>query len=172
MVYGLADVVQQRRMIEQSEADPDYKRVSTTKLDGILGLCEISECRRVRLLDYFGEASGPCGNCDNCLVPPEQWDGTQVAQKLMSCVYRCEAASGFGFGAQHVIDILRGSHTAKVVLFHHDRLSTFGIGAEFTVAQWRSVLRQLVMLRLVEVDHERFSVLRLTPSAREVLKGE
>ncbi|HEX5462651.1 MAG TPA: DNA helicase RecQ [Steroidobacteraceae bacterium] len=172
MVYGLQDVVQQRRMIEQSEASADYKRVATAKLDALLGLCETTECRRVRLLDYFGEVAQPCGNCDNCLDRPEEWDGTVAAQKLLSCIARCESATGFGFGAQHVIDILRGNRTVKVEQFRHERLSTFGIGADLEVAQWRSVLRQLVMLRLVEVDTERYSVLRLTSACREVLRGE
>jgi len=172
MVYGLQDVVQQRRMIDQSEASADYKRVSTTKLDALLGLCETTQCRRVRLLDYFGEAAVPCGNCDNCLDTPEEWDGTVAAQKLLSCIVRCESATGFGFGAQHVIDILRGNRTAKVEQFRHDRLSTFGIGADLEVAQWRAVLRQLVMLRLVQVDTDRYSVLRLTSASREVLRGQ
>ena len=172
MVYGLQDVVQQRRMIEQSEASADYKRVATAKLDALLGLCETTQCRRVRLLDYFGEAAGPCGNCDNCLDRPEEWDGTVAAQKLLSCIARCESATGFSFGAQHVIDILCGKRTAKVEQFRHDRLSTFGIGADLDVAKWRSVLRQLVMLRLVQVDTEHYSVLRLTSACREVLRGE
>ena len=172
MVYGLQDVVQQRRMIEQSEASADYKRVATAKLDALLGLCETTQCRRVRLLDYFGEAAAPCGNCDNCLDRPQEWDGTVAAQKLLSCIARCESATGFAFGAQHVIDILRGKRTAKVEQFRHDRLSTFGIGADLDVAQWRSVLRQLVMLRLVQVDTDRYSVLRLTSACREVLRGE
>jgi ATP-dependent DNA helicase RecQ len=172
MIYGLADVVQQRRLIEQSEADPEYKRIATAKLDAILGLCETTECRRVRLLDYFGESGTPCGNCDNCLAPPEEWDGTEAAQKLMSCIYRCEQASGVAFGAQHVIDVLCGKATPKVLQRGHDRISTFGIGAELDVSQWRSVLRQLVMLRLVSVDHDNYNVLRLTPASREVLRGE
>ena len=172
MVYGLQDVVQQRRMIDQSEASADYKRVVTAKLDALLGLCETTQCRRVRLLDYFGEAARPCGNCDNCLDSPEEWDGTVAAQKLLSCIARCESATGFGFGAQHVIDILRGQRTAKVEQFRHDRLSTFGIGTDLDAAQWRSVLRQLVMLRLVHVDTDRYSVLRLTSACREVLRGE
>ncbi|MGH8325383.1 MAG: DNA helicase RecQ [Steroidobacteraceae bacterium] len=172
MVYGLQDVVQQRRMIEQSEASAEYKRVVSAKLDALLGLCETTQCRRVRLLDYFGEAAAPCGNCDNCLETPEEWDGTVAAQKLLSCIARCESATGFGFGAQHIIDILRGSRTAKVEQFRHDRLSTFGIGADLEVAQWRAVLRQLVMLRLVEVDTEHYSVLRLTAACREVLRGQ
>ena len=172
MVYGLGDVVQQRWMIDQSEASEEYKRIFTSKLDAILGLCEAADCRRVQLLDYFGEASKPCGNCDNCLTPPEEWDGTEAARKLMSCILRCQQASGFSFGAQQIIDILRGKSTPKVQQFGHDSLSTFGIGTELDVAQWRSVLRQLVMLRLVRVDHERFNTLRLTEASREVLRGE
>jgi ATP-dependent DNA helicase RecQ len=172
MVYGLQDVVQQRRMIDQSEASADYKRVATARLDALLGLCETTQCRRVRLLDYFGEAATRCGNCDNCLERPEEWDGTVAAQKLLSCIGRCESATGFSFGAQHIIDILRGNRTAKVEQFGHERLSTFGIGADLEVAQWRSVLRQLVMLRLVQVDTDRYSVLRLTSACREVLRGE
>jgi ATP-dependent DNA helicase RecQ len=172
MVYGLQDVVQQRRMIDQSEASADYKRVATARLDALLGLCETTQCRRVRLLDYFGEAATACGNCDNCLDRPEEWDGTVAAQKLLSCIARCESATGFSFGAQHVIDILRGQRTAKVEQFRHDRLSTFGIGTDLDAAQWRAVLRQLVMLRMVEVDTERYSVLRLGSACREVLRGE
>lgn len=172
MIYGLGDVVQQRWMIEQSEASEEYKRIFTSKLDAILGLCEAADCRRVQLLDYFGEASKPCGNCDNCLTPPEEWDGTEAARKLMSCILRCQQASGFSFGAQQIIDILRGKSTPKVQQFGHDRLTTFGIGTDLDVAQWRSVLRQLVMSRLVRVDHERFNTLRLTEASREVLRGE
>lgn len=172
MVYGLADVVQQRWMIEQSEADVDYKRVATAKLDAILGLCETSACRRTCLLEYFGESSRSCGNCDNCITPPQEWDGTEAARKLMSCMFRCEQASGFAFGAQHIIDVLCGKSTPKVKQFGHERLSTFGIGSELEASQWRSVLRQLVMLRLVKVDHERFNTLRLTDGSREVLRGE
>ncbi|HWG77874.1 MAG TPA: DNA helicase RecQ [Steroidobacteraceae bacterium] len=171
MVYGLADVVQQRRLIEQSEADEPYKRVAMRKLDGVLGLCESVSCRRVTLLQYFGESAHACGNCDNCLTPPRIWDGTEAARKLMSCIYRCEQSSGFGFGAQHVIDVLRGEQNAKVEQFGHATLSTFGIGADLDSTQWRSVLRQLVMLGLVRVDHEHFNVLRLTAESREVLSG-
>jgi len=172
MVYGLADVVQQRMMIDQSDADDAYKRVVNTKLDAMLGLCETVHCRRQYLLDYFGEASTPCGNCDNCLTPPAQYDGTQVAQKLLSCIYRCEQASGFGFGAQHVIGVLRGDRSEKILQRGHDKLTTFGIGADTSEAQWRAVLRQLMTLRLVAVDHDKFNVLRLTEQSREVLKGQ
>jgi ATP-dependent DNA helicase RecQ len=172
MVYGLADVVQQRWMIDRSEGDASYKRIITAKLDAILGLCETISCRRVALLDYFDESSKACDNCDNCITPPQEWDGTDAARKLMSCIFRCEQASGFSFGAQQVIDVLRGKSTAKVQQFGHDKLSTFGIGAELDATQWRSVLRQLVMHGLVKVDHERFNTLRLTAASREVLRGE
>jgi ATP-dependent DNA helicase RecQ len=171
MVYGLADVVQQRRLIEQSDADVVYQRVASTKLDAILGLCETVRCRRQFLLEYFGEASQPCGNCDTCLEPPAQWDGTEAARKLLSCIFRCESASGHAFGAKHVIDVLRGQRTDKVLERGHDRVSTFGIGADFDDAQWRSVLRQLVMLRLVTVDHDNYGVLKLAAGSRDVLSG-
>jgi ATP-dependent DNA helicase RecQ len=171
MIYGLADVVQQRRLIEQSPSGEEHKRVAGAKLDALLGLCETVDCRRLRLLDYFGEASGACGNCDNCLRPPEEWDGTEAARKLMSCIYRCEQASGFGFGAMQIIDVLTGQRTAKVEQFGHDRVSTFGIGRELSALQWRAVIRQLVALRLLRVDYDRFNILQLTPDAREVLSG-
>src|SRR5689334_8417788 len=171
MVYGLADVVQQRRLIESSEAGAEHKRVSSARLDAILGLCETTECRRARLLDYFGEASQPCGNCDNCLAPPEEWDGTEAARKLMSCIYRCEKASGFGFGAQQIIDVLTGHLTPKVEQFGHERVSTFGIGKELNALQWRAVVRQLVAMRLLRVDYDRFNVLKLTQACRDVLSG-
>ena len=172
MVYGLADVVQQRRLIEQSEAAVEHRRSLSTKLDGILGLCETVRCRRLHLLEYFGQPSEACGNCDNCLTPPEQWDGTEAARKLMSCIYRCESASGYAFGAQQIIDVLRGQRTEKVLQRGHDRISTFGIGAELDANQWRAVLRQLVMLRLIDVDHDNWNVLRLTSASRPVLTGE
>ena len=171
MIYGLADVVQQRRLIDQSPSGEEHKRVSGAKLDALLGLCETVDCRRIRLLDYFGEASGACGNCDNCLTPPEEWDATEAARKLMSCIYRCEQASGFGFGAMQIIDVLTGQRTAKVEQFGHDRVSTFGIGKELAAMQWRAVIRQLVARRLLRVDYDRFNILQLTPDAREVLSG-
>ncbi len=172
MTYGLQDVVQQRRLIELSQADDQYKRLSTAKLDSMLGLAETADCRRVRLLDYFGEASAPCGNCDNCLSPPARRDATEDARKLLSCIYRCQQAGGFGFAATHIIDVLRGKHTEKTQKFHHDKLSTFGIGADVSEAEWRLLLRQLVALNLVEVDYARFNVLRLTEASRALLKGE
>ncbi len=172
MTYGLADVVQQRRLIEQSDADETYKRLSAAKLDAMLALAETGDCRRVRLLAYFGEPSQPCGNCDNCLDPPERWDATEPARKLLSCIYRCQQASGFGFAATHVIDVLRGRHTEKTRKFGHDKLSTFGIGADLSEGQWRLLLRQMVAAHLIEVDHERFNVLRLTEASRPLLRGE
>jgi ATP-dependent DNA helicase RecQ len=171
MVYGLADVVQQRRLIETSEAEETYKRATNAKLDAMLGLCETVRCRRQYLLDYFDEASEPCGNCDNCVTPPAQFDGTEAAQKLLSCIFRCEKQSGFAFGAQQIIDVLCGKRTEKVIERGHDTLSTFGIGSALDESQWRAVLRQLVMLRLVAVDHDHWNVLRLTEASREVLTG-
>jgi ATP-dependent DNA helicase RecQ len=171
MIYGLADVVQQRRLIDQSPSGEEHKRVAGAKLDALLGLCETVDCRRVRLLDYFGEASAACGNCDNCLTPPDEWDATEAARKLMSCIYRCEQASGFGFGAMQIIDVLTGQRTPKVEQYGHDRVSTFGIGQELSALQWRAIIRQLIALRLLRVDSDRFNILRLTPEAREVLGG-
>jgi ATP-dependent DNA helicase RecQ len=172
MTYGLADVVQQRRLIELGEADAQYKRLSSAKLDAMLGLAEAGDCRRVRLLAYFGEASQPCGNCDNCLSPPALWDATEPARKLLSCIYRCEQASRFGFAATHIIDVLRGKSTEKTVKFGHEGLSTFGIGADISEAEWRLLLRQLVAQHVVEVDYDHYNVLRLTDASRAVLKGE
>ena len=172
MTYGLADVVQQRRLIEMSEAEETYKRLSAAKLDAMLGLAEAADCRRVRLLAYFGEPSGPCGNCDNCLSPPQVRDASDDARKLLSCIYRCQQASGFGFAATHIIDVLRGKLTDKVQKFGHGKLSTFGVGADVGEAEWRLLLRQLVAQHLVEVDYERFNVLRLTEASRAVLRGE
>jgi ATP-dependent DNA helicase RecQ len=172
MAYGLQDVVQQRRMIEEGEADETHKRVLRSKLDAMLALCETVECRRVRLLGYFGEAATPCGNCDNCLAPPRVRDGTEAAQKFLSAMIRCERASGFAFGSQQIIDVLRGRATDKVVQRGHDQLPTFGVGADVSEREWRSILRQLVMQGLVRVDHDGFNVLRLTEASRAVLKGE
>jgi ATP-dependent DNA helicase RecQ len=172
MAYGLADVVQQRRLIEQSEAEETYKRLSSAKLDAMLALAEAADCRRVRLLAYFGEASSACGNCDNCLAPPALRDATEDARKLLSTIYRCQQSGGFGFAATHVIDVLRGKVTDKVTRFGHQHLSTFGIGADRTEAEWRLLLRQLVAQHIVEVDYHHFNVLRLAEASRSVLRGE
>ena len=171
MAYGLQDVVQQRRLIELSDADEAYKRLSTVKLDSMLAYAEAADCRRVRLLGYFGETGTPCGNCDNCLHPPKLIDATEAAQKLLSTIYRCRQASGMGFAASHLIDVLRGRRTDKTARHGHEQLSTFGIGADWSEADWRLLLRQLVAQRLVEVDATHFNVLHLTAASRAVLKG-
>jgi ATP-dependent DNA helicase RecQ len=172
MAYGLQDVVNNRRLIDESEAGDEHKRASRAKLEAMVGLAEADGCRRVLLLRYFGEASQPCGNCDNCLAPPARWDATEAARKLLSCVYRVTQAGGTGYGAHHVIDVLRGERTPKVLERGHERLSTFGIGAEMDARAWHAVLRQLVARGLVEVAHERYGVLELTAAARPVLRGE
>ncbi len=168
MAYGLQDVVQQRRMIEQSEADETFKRVQGVKLDAMLGLCETLHCRRMRLLEYFGQAAAPCGNCDTCRTPPVSFDATVAVQKLLSAVYRVEQR----FGASHVIDVLRGVESDKVKQWRHDQLSTFGVGAGTGEAEWRAILRQSIALGLVTVDHEAYSALKLTDAAKPVLRGE
>jgi len=168
MAYGLGDVVQQRRMIAESEANEAFKRVSYGKLDALVGLAETAGCRRVQLLAYFGEASAPCGNCDNCLNPPRVWDGTAAAQKALSCVYR----TGQRYGAGHLIDILRGNLTERVQLARHDELKTWKVGADLTDKQWRAVFRQLVALGYLDADAEAYGAFKLTAAARGVLKGE
>jgi ATP-dependent DNA helicase RecQ len=173
MVYGLQDVVNQRRMIDTSEvASEEFKQVMRGKLDALLTLAEDTRCRRVSLLSYFGEESQPCGNCDNCLNPPAVWDATDAARKMLSCIYRVQQASGISFGAGHIMDILRGKTTEKVAQYAHDKLSTFGIGAELAETQWRGVLRQLIAKNMVRVDSEAFSTLQLLPDARAALRGE
>jgi ATP-dependent DNA helicase RecQ len=172
MAYGLQDVVNQRRMIDESPAGEEFKKVMRGKLDALLALAEATDCRRVRLLKYFGEASQPCGNCDNCLSPPEVWDATDAARKLLSTVYRVQQQSGIGFGAGHIMDILRGKVTEKVKQFQHEKVSTFGIGVDLSEAQLRSVLRQLVATGAIAVNAEKFNTLQLTDGSRAVLKGE
>ncbi len=167
--YGLGDVVNLRMLINQGEAGEERKRLELRKLDALLGFCESTTCRRQALLGWFGEAhAGACGNCDNCLHPPECWDGTEAARMALSCVYR----TGQRFGAGHVIDVLRGTPTDKASQHGHQALSTWGIGAELQVRQWSSVFRQLVALGLLEADHERHGALRLTRAAGPVLRGE
>ncbi len=202
MAYGLNDVVNQRRMIDTSDtASEEFKAVMRGKLDALLNLAESTHCRRASLLEYFGEtmqanerSAGPpqassapsggsalhevksvgarCWNCDNCISPPAVWDATDAARKMLSCIYRVQQASSISFGAGHLMDILRGKATEKVVQYGHDQLSTFGIGADLGEAQWRSVLRQLIAKNMVWVDAEAFSTLKLLPDARQVLKGE
>ncbi len=168
MAYGLQDVVLQRRMIDESDADMGHRRIQRGKLDALLGFCESLSCRRVRLLEYFGESSEPCGNCDVCLSPPVAQDGTEDMQKLLSAIYRV----GQRFGALHVIDVLRGIHSERVLQWHHHELSTFGIGSAKSAAEWRSVLRQAVAAEYVFADHDEYNALKLTEKARPVLKGE
>jgi ATP-dependent DNA helicase RecQ len=171
MTYGLADVVNQRRMIDDGEASEEFKRLQRTKLDALLALCEAHDCRRVRLLGYFGQESTPCGNCDNCLTAPETWDATEAARKALSCIYRFRQAGGQRYGAGHLIDVLRGKTTDKTQQHGHERLSTFGIGADVSEAQWRLVLRQLIALGHVQTEGD-YNTLALADSAREVLRGE
>ena len=174
MAYGLQDVVNQRRMIDEGVADEEFKRVMRGKLDALLALAEATDCRRVRLLSYFGETFPKlqCGHCDNCLQPPEVWDGTEAARMLLSTVYRVEQMSGLSFGAGHLIDILRGKTTDKVRQHSHQHLSTFGIGAHYSEAQLRGVLRQLLALGALGVHSEEFSTLHLADGARAILRGE
>lgn len=169
MVYGLGDVIQQRRMIEESEAQLKFKQVATRKLEAMLSLCETTTCRRSRLLSYFGEAdTAPCGNCDTCINPPQVWDATIEVQKALSCVYR----TGQNFGAGHLIDVLRGNLTERVQQWHHDRISTFGIGKDLPEKAWRAVFRQIVALGLLTTDSEGHGALCLTDISRAVLKGQ
>ena len=172
MVYGLQDMVNQRRMIDESPAADEFKQVLRGKLDALLTLAEASDCRRVRLLGYFGEPSQPCGNCDNCLNPPALNDATDAARKMLSCIYRVQQASGTAFGAGHLMDILRGKVTDKVTQYGHDKLSTFGIGADLSETQWRALLRQLIAREAVRVDDAPYNTLHLTDEARPILKGE
>ncbi len=205
MCYGLQDVVNQRRMIDESPAGETYKQVMRGKLDALLALSEAMDCRRGRLLSYFDEdirgggissadrpplgARAPmggsevhavtsvgaryrCGNCDNCMNPAAVWDATEAARKAISCIFRVQQASGISFGAGHLIDILRGKTTDKMVQFNHSTLSTFAIGADVGEQQWRSVFRQLIALGMVNVNAEAFNTLQLTPAAKEFLRSD
>jgi ATP-dependent DNA helicase RecQ len=188
-------------MIDEGEAGEDFKRLQRTKLDALLALAEAHDCRRVRLLAYFGEDYGgadaearsstgfpgaiepprgvategslgaQCRNCDNCIAAPATWDATEAARKALSCIYRFHQQGGLRFGAGHLIDVLRGKSTEKVAQYRHEKLSTFAIGAEISESQWRSVLRQLIALGHLRAEGE-YGTLELTPSAREVLRGE
>jgi ATP-dependent DNA helicase RecQ len=170
LAYGLQDVVQQRRMIDQSEGDLAHRRMLATHLEAMLGLCETVECRRVRLLAYFGQDSGPCGNCDTCLAPPESWDGTVPAQKLLSTVWRLQHERNQRFGVGQSVDILLGRSTDKIAQWKHDSLSTYGIGTELQETEWRGVARQLLAQGLLTVSGEH-QTLALTPDSGEVLGG-
>jgi len=169
LLYGFEDVVKLRQMALQSEGNETFKRHEQQRLTAMLGLCEITSCRRQALLRYFGDTmESPCGNCDNCLEPPEEWDGSEAARMALSCVYR----TGQRFGANHVIDVLRGASNDRIFSFDHHLLSTFGIGKDIAAEQWRSVFRQLVARGLLDVDPEGYGGLRLGAQARPVLRGE
>ena len=175
MAYGLADVVNQRRMIDESGAEEAFKQLQRGKLDALLALAEAHDCRRERLLAYFGERAASCAAgqnaCDNCRHPPATWDATEAARKALSCVYRFHQQQGQHFGAVHLIDVLRGKRTDKVAQYAHEQLSTFGIGADLTETQWRAVIRQLIALGHLQTEGE-YNTLGLTASARAVLRGE
>jgi ATP-dependent DNA helicase RecQ len=171
LAYGLADVVQQRRLIDTSPGDDGHRRRMASHLDAMLALCETVECRRAQMLAYFGERAGSCGNCDTCTTPPQVWDGTVAAQKFLSAVFRLAKERGQKFGAGHVIDILTGKRTPKVGEYGHDRLTVFGVGADLHDTEWRGVARQLLAQGLLGVDGD-FGVLTLTEASFSVLRKE
>jgi len=169
MVYGLQDVIKLRQMLEASQGNDHFKRIERQKLDAMLGLCEVTKCRRQVLLNYFGdELETPCGNCDTCLNPPETWDGTVAVQKALSCVFR----TGQRFGVTYLIDVLRGSENERVRQSGHHQVSTYGIGTELSVNEWKSVFRQLVANGYLRADPEGYGALQLTEQCRPLLKGE
>ncbi|MFE2013018.1 DNA helicase RecQ [Streptomyces sp. NPDC059491] len=170
LAYGLQDVVQQRKLIDGSEGDEAHRRGLGMHLDAMLALCETVDCRRVRLLAYFGQSGEPCGNCDTCLTPAESWDGTVAAQKLLSTIWRLAKERRQKFGAGQIIDILQGKRTAKVIQFDHDGLSVFGVGADLGTAEWRGVVRQLLAQGLLAVEGD-YGTLVLTEQSGEVLGG-
>ncbi|MFF7450580.1 MULTISPECIES: DNA helicase RecQ [unclassified Streptomyces] len=173
MAYGLNDVIQQRKLIQSSEGDEAFRRRAAAHLDSMLALCETAECRRGQLLNYFGQDPDPagCGNCDTCLTPPETWDGTVAAQKVLSTVVRLQRERGQKFGAVQIVDILLGKRTGKVIQFDHDQLSVFGIGEELSEGEWRGVVRQLLAQGLLAVEGE-YGTLVLTEASGAVLRRE
>jgi ATP-dependent DNA helicase RecQ len=169
LAYGLQDVITLRQMVTRADTSEAHKRLQLRRLDAMLGYCEVTTCRRLVLLSYFGDTlAGPCGNCDNCLEPVETWDATDAARKALSCVYR----TGQRFGVAYIIEVLLGKDGERVRQFGHDRISTFGIGSELNAGQWRSALRQLVARGFLTVDVEGYGSLRLTEASRPVLRGE
>jgi len=169
MIYGLQDVIKLRQMMESSDGSAEHKRAEQHRLNAMLGLCEITTCRRQSLLNYFGDAlPGPCGNCDTCLEPVDTWDGTEAARMALSAVYR----TGQRFGVNHLIDVLRGADNDKIFQFDHHHLPTYGVGKDLDNNQWRSVFRQLVARGYLSVDLERFGALRLEEQCRLLLRGE
>jgi ATP-dependent DNA helicase RecQ len=171
LAYGLADVVQQRRMIDSSEGNVAHRRLMASHLDAMLALCETTDCRRTQLLAYFGERTAACGNCDTCLSPPQTWDGTVPAQKLLSTIIRLERERDQRYGAGQIIDILLGKKTVKVSENAHHELKTFGIGVELNESQWRGVVRQLLAQGLLAVRGE-YQTLAITEASGEVLRGQ
>ncbi|MEU7304220.1 DNA helicase RecQ [Streptomyces sp. NPDC007206] len=173
MAYGLNDVIQQRKLIQSGEGDEAFRRRASAHLDAMLALCETAQCRRSQLLAYFGQDpdAAACGNCDTCLTPPETWDGTVAAQKVLSTVVRLQRERGQKFGAVQIVDILLGKRTGKVIQFDHDQLSVFGIGQDLTEAEWRGVIRQLLAQGLLAVEGE-YGTLALTEASGSVLRGE
>jgi ATP-dependent DNA helicase RecQ len=169
MAYGLQDVITLRQFMQDSKADEAHKRMEHHKLESMLGLCELITCRRQSLLTYFDEESPePCGNCDNCLQPPAKWDGTESAQKALSCIYRTEQR----FGVNYIVDILHGKADERIQRNGHDKISTFGIGKDTLVTEWRSLFRQLIALGYIDIDVERHGALCLTEKCRLILRGE
>ena len=171
LAYGLQDVVQLQRMVAESQGDAAHQRNQARKIEAMLGLCETVTCRRQLLLEYFGQSLPPCGNCDTCLSPPETWDGTVAAQKMLSTVYRLWRERGQSFGAAHIIDILRGKETDRVKQHDHASLTVFGVGADLSVKEWRSVLRQLIAYQLLWVQPENCGTLSLTEKSRAALQN-
>ncbi|MDO8342959.1 MAG: DNA helicase RecQ [Cellvibrio sp.] len=169
LLYGLEDVVKLRQMMAQSEGSEEFKRNEQQRLNAMLGLCEITSCRRQSLLRYFGDTlAQPCGNCDCCIIPPQTWDATEAVQMALSCVYR----TGQRFGAGHVIDVLRGSNNEKILSFDHHKLTTYGIGKNLSADEWKSIFRQLVARGLLDVNIDGFGGLILNESCRLYLRGE
>lgn len=169
MAYGLQDVITLRQFMHTSNANEQQKRVEHLKLESMIGLCELTQCRRQTVLSYFGEElAEPCGNCDNCLIPPETWDGKLAAQKALSCVYR----TGQRFGVTYVIEVLVGKDDARIKQFQHDQLSTFGIGKDLTQVEWRSLFRQLIAQGFLDIDVESYGAVKLTEKSRLLLRGE
>lgn len=169
MIYGLQDVVRIAKMVQDSNASDQHKRTERGKIDSLLGWCEATTCRRRALLMYFGESSeGACGNCDVCLNPPKTWNATEASQKLLSNIYR----TGQRFGSGHLVDVLRGKDTAKARQFGHNKLSTYGIGADIGDKQWRSIIRQLLVQNYLLVNDTQYGAIQLTEKARGLLKGE
>ena len=169
MRYSLSDVIQLRRMMDESEADEAHRRIERQKLDAMLGYCELSSCRRQSLLGYFGDALPvPCDNCDNCLDPPQSWDATEAARKALSCAHR----TGQRFGANYLVDVLLGKEDERIRRFGHDAISTFGIGQDLSANDWRTVFRQLVARGYLVADHDNYGALRMTPACRPLLRGE